>query len=111
MRRLICFLALLSGTAFAQASHSVTLTWTASTDTGGTVNVYKATSGCTGTPSFTLLASGVVSAGPYIDSTVGVGQFCYYVTAVVNGAESLPSNNAAATVLPKSPTSIKAVAQ
>jgi hypothetical protein len=111
MKRCLCFLALISGTVFAQSSHSVLLTWTASTDTGGTVNVYKATSACTGTPSFTLLASGVVAGGPYTDASVGIGKFCYYVTAVVNGAESLPSNFAPMTVLPKSPTAVTAVSQ
>lgn len=102
-------LVLLASSAFAQSTHTVTLTWTPSTDTGGTVNIYRATSSCTGTPTFTKLATGIVAAGPYVDSSVGIGPFCYYVTAVVNGAESLPSTTAGATVLPLSPTSLVAV--
>ena len=92
MKNLITSLALLLASTVAIAQHSVTLTWTASVDTGGTVNVYRATSACAGggTPSFVKLQSGVVAAGPYVDSTVGAGLFCYYVTALVNGVRIAP---------------------
>lgn len=108
MKNLITSLALLLASTVAIAQHSVTLTWTASVDTGGTVNVYRATSACAGggTPSFVKLQSGVVAAGPYVDSTVGAGLFCYYVTALVNGVESLPSNTAGVTIVPAPPTAL-----
>lgn len=107
MKKLIAILALSSVAALAQSSHSVSLSWTPSTDTGGTVNVYRAPAACTANPTtFTPLANGIVAAGPYADTTVAVGAYCYYVTSVVNGAESLPSNKVTATVLPQSPTGL-----
>lgn len=107
MKKFIAVLALSSVAALAQSSHSVTLNWTPSTDTGGTVNVYRAPAACTTNPTnFTQIKTGVVAAGPYSDATVTVGAYCYHVTAVVNGAESLPSNNVNATVLPQSPSGL-----
>src|SRR5271170_2711188 len=103
LKKILIFLSLSS---FAFAQHSATLTWTASTDTGGTVNVYRALTACTGTPSFVKLQSGVAAAGPYVDSTLGAGLFCYYVTAVVGGVESLPSNQVGLTIVPAAPTSL-----
>lgn len=101
--RIIAVLLLLCTTMmFAQSAHTVQLTWTASTDTGGTVNVYRAPGSCSGT--FTKLKSGVAATGPYTDTAVAVGNYCYYVTAVVGGAESNPSNQVLASVLPASPT-------
>lgn len=107
MKKLIAVLALSSVAALAQSSHSVSLSWTPSTDTGGTVNVYRAPAACTANPTnFTAIKTGVVAAGPYADTTVTVGSFCYYVTAVVGGAESAPSDKVTATVLPQSPTGL-----
>src|ERR1700761_6485807 len=100
--RLLILLAV-SNLAFAQTpNHSVQLSWTASTDTGGTVNVYRAPGSCSGT--FTQLKTGVAAAGPYTDTTVTVGTFAYQVTAVVGGAESKPSNCVVASILPAAPT-------
>lgn len=97
----------------AQAAHSVSLSWTASADSTtaapGTVTVFRATSACTGTPSFVNLAANVAPAGPYSDTTVGIGVFCYYVVSVINGASSLPSNTVQVTVLPSAPTALAAI--
>lgn len=83
---------------------SVTLTWTASSTPGGTVNVYRCVgASCT---NLTQLTTGVVAAGPYTDLTVTAGAYSYYVTALVNGAESLPSNTATVTVRPQPPTGL-----
>jgi hypothetical protein len=108
MRRIaLALFVLLAGVA--QAQHSVNLTWTASTDTGGTVNVYKAAAACpasgiTGV-TWTKLATAQPAGGPYTDSTVTAGQtVCYYVTAVVSGAESGPSNTGGGTVPINPPT-------
>jgi hypothetical protein len=87
------------------AAHSVALTWT-DADTGVTFNVYRATAACSTNPSFTVQNTAPITTLSYTDSTVGVGKFCYYVTAVdpSSGLESLPSNTADAKVLPHSPT-------
>ena len=92
--------------AFAQSTHSVTLNWTASPD-GGTVTVYRAPAACSTNPTnFAVIKSGVVAAGPYQDAGIAVGAYCYRVTAVVGGAESAPSSNANAPVLPQSPSNL-----
>ena len=104
-------LAALTNATFAQASHSVTLNWTASTDTGGTVNVYRTAGACSTSATFTKIATGVVAAGPYVDSGIAVGNYCYQVTAVVGGAESVPSNQAPASVLPNAPTILVTIAK
>jgi hypothetical protein len=90
--KLLIFL-LLSVSAFAQAAtHSVTLTWLdASNPTGTTYNVYRSTGLCSGTPVFSKLASGVTLL-TYKDTSVGVGNFCYEVTATVNSIEGPASN-------------------
>jgi hypothetical protein len=94
------------GAALTGGGSSVSLTWTASATPGGTVNVYRCIgANCT---SFTLLTSGVLAAGPYTDATITAGAYSYQVTAVVNGAESVPSNTATVTVRPQPPTGLAA---
>jgi hypothetical protein len=100
----------ITSAAIAQSSHSVTLTWTASPD-GGTVNVYRAPGACSTSAAFTKITTGVVAAGPYVDNGIAVGNYCYQVTAVVGGAESVPSNQAPASVLPSAPTVLVTVAK
>jgi hypothetical protein len=91
------------------ASHEVDLTWTASTD-GGLVTVYRAPAACgTSGQVFAKLTTSAPAGGPYKDTAVTSGTWCYYVTATVNGAESLPSNNAAATVPTAPPTGLVTV--
>ncbi len=92
-------------------AQSPTLTWTPSVSTGGTVNVYRCSgAACT---NFALVAPGIAAAGPFTDtisiSTVpGKYVLIYYVTAVVNGVESIPSNSVAlaVTVRPAPPTNL-----
>ena len=93
MRHLIATLALVLAATWALANtpgqHSVVLTWTASTTSGVTYNLYRgSTAGvCTGTP--TPYATGITAA-TYTD-TVGLtdGQTIFYnVSAVKNGGES-----------------------
>jgi subtilisin len=72
----------------------VKLTWTASTTPGSSYNVYRttATSGSCGS-SFSSIAS--TSTTSYKDTSATRGYYyCYYVTAVNSGGESLPSNTA-----------------
>ncbi len=89
---------LTAGSAGAQ-THSVALTWTASASAAAnpslTYNVYRSP-GCSGT--FTRLNSSAVTATSFTDAGVAPGTYCYQVTAVLNGSESAPTNQAAAVV-------------
>lgn len=95
-------LALALGGVPARAQNSVRVTWTASSDAGGNpslvYNVYRAGS-CPG--QFTKLNSAPLSGTSYLDTNVGVGAvYCYQVTAVINGVESVPSNQTIAAIPP-----------
>lgn len=109
-------IAILSLPMAAFGAHSVSLTWTASNDTGAAYNVYRLNAACPVTPPATaaaLLSSGFVlansapvSATAFTDNEVSVGKFCYAATALLNGAESVPSNLAPAVILPAPPTAL-----
>jgi hypothetical protein len=83
----------------SRAQHSVGLAWTASSTAAGnpslTYNVYRSPA-CTGT--FTKLNSTPVAATTILDTTVFTGTYCYQVTAVLAGLESVPSNEVSAAV-------------
>jgi hypothetical protein len=116
MKKLFVLLALLALIAFpasAQAAHSVTLTWTASTDSGVAYNVYRGSGICptSGTTGLTKLGSVAVGTLTYTDSTVTPGAYCYYVTATLAGAESKPSNLVGPSILPGTVTVTVTVAQ
>jgi fibronectin type 3 domain-containing protein len=110
---LLVFLATPWRAVFGQAatSHSITLTWTASTTTGVTYTVYRATAAA---GPFTPIATGV-SAVTFIDTTAVDGtQYFYEVDSVTSGGTSSgPSNEANATepVNPNPPTGLVAVSQ
>jgi hypothetical protein len=76
-------------------SHSVNLSWTASTTSGvHSYNVYRGPSGT----SLTQIASGVTGVS-FTDNTVTPASTYYYaVTAVASGMESSDSNTATATI-------------
>lgn len=80
--------------------------WTASPTSGSTVNVYRCAGvSCT---NFAKLASSAPANGPYNDTSITAGAYIYQVTAVVNGAESVPSNTASVTISPQPPTGLTA---
>jgi len=89
-------------------AHSVALTWTASTDSTtaapGSYTVYRFAGACSATASFTALVS--TSTTAYTDSSVTPGTWCYQVTFTLNGASSVPSNQASAVILPAPPTAL-----
>jgi hypothetical protein len=97
----------------AKAQHSASLTWTASTDAAANptlgYNVYRLAGACpaSGTTGFTKLNTATVTTTSFTDSTISLGNACYYVTATLNGAESVPSNTASAVILPGAPTLLK----
>lgn len=97
--------------AFSQSSaHEVDLTWTASPDPGTSVTVYRAPGACgTSGQTFTKLSSSAPAGGPFKDTSVTAGTWCYYVTATANGAESAPSNNAGSLVPTAPPTNLVTV--
>lgn len=103
----IAMVFLLASMAAAQAvTHSVTLTWVDTQNPATTTyNVKRATGLCTGTPVFSTIAS-AVAVKTYADTAVTVGNYCYVVTAVLSGAESVPSNSASANVPPFAPTAL-----
>ena len=85
-------------TATPQQSHTVALSWTASTTTTVTgYNVYRSTTNGTG---YAKINSSLVTVLTYTDSTVLNGATYYYVTTAVDstGAESGYSNQATAVV-------------
>lgn len=77
---------------------SVTLNWTDTVNPAGTTwNVYRAPGLCTASPVFVKLTATPLTVKTYVDSTVVSGSYCFQVTAVLNGVESGPSNQAGAT--------------
>lgn len=119
MRNILAILFFVAAATLAQAQHKVTLSWTASTDSTssnpGTVSVYRATGTCPasgiGTLTYTTLTATAPAGGPYADSTVTAGTYCYYVTATISGATSGPSNTVTAVVPTAAPSGLTAVSQ
>src|SRR5271155_5194901 len=101
--------ALLLSASAAIAQHSATLSWTQSTDPVTGNNVYRASGACPTsvsdnplTTDFTKIATLTTPAVTYVDSTVTVGTWCYFVTAVNTAdtpSESIPSNTQNPSVL------------
>jgi hypothetical protein len=98
--------------AFAQ-SHTVALSWTASTDAAAnpslTYNIYRANVPCASATTFSKVNTSAIAAVTFTDSGLQPGSYCYQGTAVLNGVESLASNQAPAVILPKAQTSLVAV--
>lgn len=115
MRRIYWLLPLLLlGSPVKAQAHSAILSWTASPDAGVGYNIYRLGSSCpvtapttAGTGGFVKLNTTANSTLTFTDSTVALGAACYYVTATLNGAESVPSNTASAVLVPGSPTLLK----
>jgi len=104
MKRIALLLALViaPGAVPACAQNIVRVSWTASSDAPGnpslTYNVYRAGS-CPG--QFTKLNSVPLSGTSFRDTNVAVGAvYCYQLTAVLNGVESVPSNQVTAALPP-----------
>lgn len=95
----------------AQTTHSATLAWTDTLNpTGTTYSVYRATGLCSGTPTFSKIAS-ALTAKTYQDTTVTPGNYCFEVTANFNGMESAPSNTAGAPIPSFPPAQLTVVIQ
>lgn len=87
----------LSGTGVQPVSHSVTLTWTASTSTVAGYNVYRST--VSGGP-YTKLNLTPVAATTYTDTTVQSGMTYFFVVTSVDssGVESANSTEVSAAI-------------
>ena len=84
--------------------HAVALTWTDSPD-AGTVNVYRADTSCSDPSAiFNQVATAVPLGGAWTDTGMDSGEYCYYVTGVLGGAESTPSNTFDAVITQSSTT-------
>lgn len=109
--RTIIILSILCLFAFqsaAQTTHSATLTWADTANPSGTTySVYRAVGLCSGTPTWSKIASAVATK-TYEDTTVQPGNYCYQVTATLNGMESAPSNTALAPVPSFPPQTLQA---
>ena len=96
----------------AQATpHSAKITWGASSDAAANpslgYNVYRLAGACpttapttVGTGGFAKVNSSPIAALTYTDTPLPIGPVCYYGTATLNGAESVPSNVMGGTVSP-----------
>ena len=87
----------LSGTGLQAASHSVTLTWTASASSVSGYDVYR--SPVSGGP-YTMLNSTLDATTTYMDTAVQAAQTYYYVAASVDssGVEGAYSSEVSATI-------------
>ncbi len=109
MNRTACICCLLYASALNAAS--IRLNWTPSSSSTvtdpGTINVYRRTAPCpssTSSVKWLHLATDVPADGPYIDSAAStLYPHCYYVTTVINGKESPPSNMV---FVPAAPSSV-----
>ncbi len=94
--------------------HYVTLTWTLSTDDNSTncpaagdcsYNIYRNAAACPLPTGLTPLASTANAISTYQDNSVNLkSQYCYAVTFVANGAESVYSNEPQVSIKPFPPS-------
>ena len=100
----------------AGGGHSVTLTWNASPDAATNpslaYNIYRVAASCSSTATFTKINSSPISGLTYTDTNVVTGgTYCYTSTAILNGLESVFSNQAPAVILPAPPSGLAGVAK
>lgn len=103
----------LVASAFAAAqSHSAVLNWQdpSNPTTGTSYNIKRAIGLCSGTPTFSSLATAVTGL-TYTDNTVTPGNYCYEVSATFSGAEGPASSPAPASVLPFAPVNLSVTVQ
>jgi hypothetical protein len=101
--KFIYTLILLSVSAFPAAN----ISWQHPDDTA-TYNIYRATGACSVPSTFAKVGTSTVRS--YTDSPP-VGRYCYRVTAVVGGVESVPSSTLEYASLPPAPTDLRIAGQ
>jgi hypothetical protein len=87
-------------------SHTVSLSWTASVDAVSGYNVYMAVNAPGTEKAPALNGSTLITGTTFVAPVPGPGIYEFVVTSVENGAESIHSNEASATVLPFPPSSL-----
>jgi hypothetical protein len=94
--------------AFGQDTRTVVLAWDHSSSTV-TFNVYRATGVCPvpAVPIPTKINTVPVSVKTYTDPGVAYGTYCYQVTALGGGLQSVRSNDAGAEAPPQEPTNLR----
>lgn len=108
---LIALASLLMAAPLSGQARTVTLNWNDTVNPAGTTYaVYRATGQCSGTPTFTQIATGI-AVKTYLDSNVSPGNYCYTVRAVAAGIESDNSNLAVAQVRPFAVTGLSVTVQ
>lgn len=88
-------------------AHSVSLSWVASPDTVDGYNIYRGT--VSGAEATKLDASPVVGTS-FVDNSPLVGNSFYVARAIVNGLESVNSNEVTVSLRPSAPSQLVAVA-
>lgn len=88
-------------------AHSASLSWTASTDAVSGYNIYR---GTTSEQEATLLDVSPVTGTTFVDSNPLLGKSFYIVRSVLNGVESVNSNEVSVVFLPAPPTSLTVAA-
>ena len=87
-------------------AHSVSLSWTASSDAVDGYNVYEGPSAGGETRK---VNSAVVTGTTFIDASPTLGNNFYVARSVKNGVESVNSNEVNAVILPAPPTALVVV--
>lgn len=96
MIRILLLLVICCVAVVATTYHRVNLSWQDTENpVGTTYNVYKAYGLCQANYPFSIEATGVGTL-TYSEIVTNTYNHCYYVTAVVNGVESAPSNTVSA---------------
>lgn len=88
-------------------SHSVSLSWTPSTDAVDGYNVYR---GLATGKEDTKINTALVTGTSLIDASPVLGANFYIARSVKNGVESVNSNEVSAVLLPAPPASLVVVA-
>jgi len=88
-------------------AHSVSLSWTASSDTVDGYNIYRGTAAGQET---TKVNTALVTADTFTDTTAPVGDSFYVARSVIGGVESVNSNEVSAVILPAPPTNLAVTA-
>lgn len=84
-------------------AHSVSISWTASTDAVDGYNVYK---GSAAGSEATKVNTALITTDSFVDTTAAPGDWFYAVKSSLGGVESLISNSIEARILPAAPTNV-----
>lgn len=88
------------------SAHNVNLQWAASADAVTGYNVYR---GSVAGQDTTLLTPTPIAATTFDDTTATPGKWFYTVTSVLNGVESVVSNEVSVSLRPAPPTNLVVV--